>query len=209
MAKHCTTCGDPKPPSDFHKDRSKDDGLSRICKKCKRLSKHERQIVRSKYHLSITHKVCTNCNHEKPIEEFNVLKRAQDGRQSCCRDCQREQNRLRRLNKREELVQYSRQYYAADPTKHRAYRLKSRFGLTLGDYKALLKAQDSRCAICGSRDPKMSTTKNLHVDHCHTTGRVRGLLCNNCNRGLGYFGDNFASLEAAAAYLRSHQTKVA
>lgn len=71
------------------------------------------------------------------------------------------------------------------------------YGLTKDDYEILLKHQDGRCAICRS-PPK---GKRLAVDHCHTTGRVRGLLCEPCNHGLGKFADDPERCRAAAAYL--------
>jgi hypothetical protein len=77
--------------------------------------------------------------------------------------------------------------------------LKNHFGITLADYDAMLERQGGGCAICGCRRSKNG--KRLAVDHCHVTGDVRGLLCDNCNRGLGYFGDNSERLTKAAEYL--------
>ena len=67
-----------------------------------------------------------------------------------------------------------------DPVKKRAYNRKTRYGLTTEQYEQLLVDQDSRCAICGEASLK------LQVDHCHTNGKVRGLLCPKCNTALGY-----------------------
>lgn len=76
------------------------------------------------------------------------------------------------------------------------------YGMTLGDYKALLEAQGGKCAICGTTNPGKGT--RLHVDHDHTSGRVRGLLCNNCNRGIGLLQDSAEVLEHALEYLKKH-----
>lgn len=65
----------------------------------------------------------------------------------------------------------------------------------------MLLAQQGRCAICKSADPKTNKVKTWCVDHDHKTGRVRGLLCTMCNRGLGFFGDKQRLLERAAQYL--------
>jgi predicted nucleic acid-binding Zn ribbon protein len=73
------------------------------------------------------------------------------------------------------------------------------YGLTKAELGALL-AQHERCAICGGSD---WGRKGPQVDHCHKTGRVRGVLCGNCNQGLGRFADDPARLRAAAAYLET------
>ena len=74
--------------------------------------------------------------------------------------------------------------------------LKRTFGLTVEEYDAMLDAQHGVCAICG----KLPQKKRLAVDHNHTTGKVRGLLCPSCNRTLGYF-ENPTWTQAATAYL--------
>ncbi len=75
-----------------------------------------------------------------------------------------------------------------------------------GTYESLLESQDGRCAICG-RTEADSRGHRLHVDHCHATGRVRGLLCGDCNLGLGKFGDSPDLLAKAAVYLRPRKRK--
>jgi len=84
----------------------------------------------------------------------------------------------------------------------RSKEMERNFGITLKEYENMLEQQNGRCAICD----KPPTTIRLAIDHCHESGAVRGLLCANCNRGLGYFKDEISFLEAAIAYLqkRSH-----
>lgn len=82
----------------------------------------------------------------------------------------------------------------------RKSRLKTWYGLTEEDYSNLLAKQDGVCAIC-----KNESLMSLSVDHNHTTGKVRGLLCGMCNTGLGYFRDNAESLKNAALYLKGIQ----
>lgn len=77
---------------------------------------------------------------------------------------------------------------------HREQKLKRRYGLTQADYDTMLAEQGGVCWICG-------TGGKLHVDHDHDTGKVRGLLCPDCNVGLGYFKDSPVALRRAAAYL--------
>lgn len=72
-----------------------------------------------------------------------------------------------------------------------------RYGITITDYEALLHKQNGKCAICGQK----SKDHTLAVDHCHRTRRVRGLLCSQCNQGLGRFKDKPELLRRAIAYL--------
>lgn len=80
------------------------------------------------------------------------------------------------------------------------------YGLTVEQWQAMVDAQGNRCAICGSPPVPGSgpATKRLHVDHDHRTGKNRALLCNACNRALGYFRDDRDRLLAAARYLEEH-----
>ena len=86
-------------------------------------------------------------------------------------------------------------------------RLKHRYGITAAEYDAMYETQKGCCAICGKHAEAGSSPahwKNkLAVDHCHDTGKVRGLLCNDCNAGIGHLGNERVAL-AAAAYLRLH-----
>lgn len=89
----------------------------------------------------------------------------------------------------------------------RRFLLMRSFGLSVEDYDALLKSQNGTCAICGQ--PETITRKGkpmpLSVDHCHTGNHVRGLLCGNCNNGLGRFEDDPERLRRAAIYLEKWQ----
>lgn len=96
---------------------------------------------------------------------------------------------------------------AADPIKAReGYRkseLKRRYGMNPEDYDVMLIAQNFRCAICRTDTP--GGAGRFHVDHCHTTGAVRALLCHECNTGLGKFKDNPELLAQAITYLETHR----
>lgn len=93
-------------------------------------------------------------------------------------------------------------------TKHerRVNNLKQLYGIDDTDYDRMLVEQGGCCAICGSKDHKNSRTKYFAVDHCHSTGVVRGLLCNSCNKGIGLLQDNPEVLKAAAGYLERQKT---
>ncbi len=81
----------------------------------------------------------------------------------------------------------------------RGRHLRRQFGITLEQEATLLAAQDNRCAICGITRDEFGRT--FDVDHCHDTGRIRGLLCNSCNLGIGKLKDSPALLARAIAYL--------
>jgi len=85
--------------------------------------------------------------------------------------------------------------------KEREGHLRRKYGITIGDYDAMLAAQRGGCAICGAPEP---ATGSLHVDHDHATGAVRGLLCVRCNNALGQFNESDALFQAAADYLDLH-----
>lgn len=84
------------------------------------------------------------------------------------------------------------------------------FGLTKKDYKKIVEEQDNRCAICNqheTRKNRIGQTRNLSVDHCHKSGKIRQLLCSNCNAGLGHFKDNPEFILAAYKYILKHNTE--
>lgn len=82
----------------------------------------------------------------------------------------------------------------------------SKYGLSVDDYIELYELQSGKCAVCGKEKRsrlEIGTKRQdvLHVDHCHTTGQVRGLLCKECNHAIGLFKDDPQTLRAAASYL--------
>jgi hypothetical protein len=100
---------------------------------------------------------------------------------------------------------YARAYRAANPERFKVYYLKRNYGVSAEDYKDMLSSQGGVCAICAqpetARDPKAGAARAMAVDHCHTSGRVRALLCSSCNTGLGLFRDDPVRTMAATSYL--------
>lgn len=84
-------------------------------------------------------------------------------------------------------------------------RIRNRFGITLDQYNSMLEAQGYTCAICRKSDEVEG--RRLAIDHCHTTGKIRGLLCGKCNRGLGLFNDKEELLEEAIKYLSNNRAR--
>jgi len=104
------------------------------------------------------------------------------------------------------VAETHRNWYIRNREMMRSSRLKGAYGLTAIQFDQLLVEQKGVCAIC--RSPETSSRcKSLSVDHCHETRRVRGLLCNRCNRAIGLFRDSGDLLQAAAGYLWHHQRR--
>jgi len=125
-------------------------------------------------------KKCPSCGKRKAVSQFNKRTSSKDGLQSSCRQCN--------------SLQFKE--WSKDTDKKRKRWLKSKYGISTDDYHKMFKSQKEKCKICG-----IKTTEFLHVDHCHTTGKVRGLLCPMCNKGLGLFKDDKRSLRRAIKYL--------
>lgn len=112
--------------------------------------------------------------------------------------------RENRVNRREEHRVASAEWYRdnkATAKEQTRIRKLASYGLTPETYQELSESQDHVCAICGSPYGLESQKHPLYVDHCHETGKVRGLLCSHCNAGLGHFRDNPELLMEAARYL--------
>lgn len=112
-------------------------------------------------------------------------------------------NRDSVLARRKELPKIVRQYKPLPKEQRLRNYLKSAYGLTWEDYIKLLEDQDYGCAICKIAEAD-TPHKRLHVDHDHETKVVRGLLCHNCNVGVGHFRENPELLDKAIAYLEDH-----
>ena len=131
-------------------------------------------------------KTCSQCQEEKPLSEFNKATKGKYGRRPDCRLCQ---------NKAENA------YYSTEKGKEARFKqwLKTRYKLSLDEYNALVAKHDGNCAICNN--PPTAYFK-LYIDHDHTTGKVRGLLCSQCNSLLGMAKENIDTLQAAISYLK-------
>lgn len=132
-------------------------------------------------------KSCAACQLVKPVSEFTWTKRAhRDGRKDCyhpyCNPCR---------------VQKHKDWVAANPERHRQHQLRRRlknYGISVEQYDAWMAAG---CAICHT------TERRLVIDHCHQKGQARGVLCAECNAGLGMFNDNVERMIAAITYLEA------
>lgn len=102
-------------------------------------------------------------------------------------------------------------YTKPDKAKTKAYILKCRFGLSLEDYHSLYKKQSGSCAICNKALTLYAETRDLSsvacIDHNHSTGEVRGLLCNTCNTGIGMLKEDPIIMQSAIKYLQQKGVK--
>ena len=179
-------------------------------------------------------KICTKCKKRKKLKEFYKDKKTKDGYAYWCKKCCKEysQNNKEKLakhrktyyEKNKEIVkkralEWSREnkdlVYARkkakwedQPLERKEYQrrmmLKYKYELTIDDYEKLLKKQNNVCAICGCKD---KNRKNLSIDHCHKTNKIRGLLCCKCNSVLGLCRDNIKLLKSAIKYLKNSRRK--
>lgn len=155
----------------------------------------------------------------KPLEDFYRHGQSRDDRRPECKACTADrrkrwygENREREIERvkawqRQNADQYSARLRKwreknADLTKRsdREGHLRRKFGITQAHYERILKRQGGGCAICGDPPPPGTS---LHVDHDHRTGKVRGLLCVNCNNGLGQFKESAGRLAMAFEYLHA------
>jgi hypothetical protein len=122
---------------------------------------------------------CKNCNKE--FDCLLIKKRKGKGL-FCSKTCYSE---WRKKNKEDKKIQNKR------------HQLRYKYGLKEEDFNIMSEKQEHRCKICSKQ------VDTLYVDHCHETSKIRGLLCSNCNTGLGFFKDDISVLEKAIAYLKT------
>jgi hypothetical protein len=149
----------------------------------------------------------------KPLDQFSKDKHASDGKNNKCKACKavidkqwRQDNNYKgkydpnyQSQYREQNKEYYQQYREDNKKTYDAqkdYRLKRMYGITKADYDTLLTEQQNKCIICCD---EMILPQ---IDHCHTTGKVRGLLCMHYNTALGKFKDNIDLLQRAIDYLQ-------
>ena len=104
-----------------------------------------------------------------------------------------------REKNREAMRKAQREYHQRNPDRHRNNFLKRTFGITVDEYREMIAKRNGLCDICKSPEP--GGKGNFHLDHDHTTGEIRGILCAKCNLGIGSLQDSIEILEAAANYL--------
>ncbi len=150
-----------------------------------------------------TTKTCKRCGAVKPLDGFYLMASCPGGYRPTCRACcnvdQREKHTKPEVKAKR--LAATRTWTAANAERsrlsHENSRLKRAYGISLEDYTAMLLKQGGVCAICEGA----CTSGRLSVDHCHNTGRVRGLLCRTCNTAIGLLDDSPTLVAVALKYL--------
>lgn len=216
LTKICSICKQELTLKYFSKHTANKDGLCYHCKECEH---KRREQLRERRALHIPEdgplpknafKVCTCCKESKAIEDFGATKKNKSGRLAICKLCANKKhialiykNDPASIKHRQRQAEYRKLDPEVSRMSNRVSGLK-RTGavITLEGYKEKIKYNKGYCDICGEPNKK---DKAMALDHCHTTGKVRGWLCDSCNGGLGMFKDNITNMLNAILYLKEHK----
>lgn len=148
------------------------------------------ELGHTKTRVDPTGRVCTVCREYKAWSAYHKTRNAFNGHTATCKDCAKS---------------YKRQYRTSARNRENRF---SKYGLTPAGVLLMLEYQKYACLICRSKlllgSSRKGNPTSLNIDHDHKTGKVRGLLCQRCNRGLGQFLDDHKLLRQAAQYLESN-----
>ena len=172
---HCTICNKIKPIEMFSKNRTKKRGYSFWCKNCTCIKKEGRDLLGLEGY-----------SNYKSIEFSNNTK--------ICTNC----NEIKNIEDFKNKGKYKK--FSFCNICHKKKIKAKYYGISVELYERLILEQNNLCKIC--KKPN-SNGRDLSIDHCHITGKVRGLLCNNCNVALGLLKENILVLEEAIRYLKN------
>lgn len=195
--KDCEDCGTAL--GDVHHNKL-------YCDSCKEWRRsHAVRIASQKYRVAnppekapqLSERVCKNCR------QLVVLRK----NKSTCWDCKALRKELSSIVFRLRHPGYHKEWAARQGKDYtRDLNLRNSYGISRQDYDAMAASQGNCCKVCDSEPSWKANGGWLVVDHCHSSGKVRGLLCPSCNRGIGQFFDSPTFLRAAADYLEESNT---
>lgn len=150
-------------------------------------------------------KVCATCRKRKLRSKFHSVSKHKDGLDYNCKTCVSDYRKRTRHKYLARMKRYSAKYRLLGKrvAVKRRSDLKRSYGLTPEDVEQMKRSQGGRCAICQKRPRKSQPGSLLCVDHCHSTQKVRGLLCGLCNKMIGLASDSVDRLKSAIKYLNS------
>lgn len=146
-------------------------------------------------------KACTKCKQIKEFTEFFKANNTADGYYSMCKACKTAATLEHRKKNPPKYNDYMKKWRGKNPDKQHATDIKRLYKLPIEEYNKMLAAQNCQCKICGKHHDPSKKRGRLYVDHCHRTGKIRGLLCSACNCALGYLNDDTGLIEKAIAYI--------
>jgi len=133
------------------------------------------------------------------LDKFYSHKGRKDGLMNECKTCRNISHQKWVIKNRKHLNTKNKLWRKTNREKIKAQKRKAKFGISEIEFNTMLSNQNFSCAICGLHKDKFY--RNFNVDHCHKTGKIRGLLCNTCNQGLGLLKDDKDLLTKAISYL--------
>lgn len=151
------------------------------------------------YDIKTFTKVCNVCEERKSFDFFTKQSKAPDLKCNTCKDCLKSY----RISTKDRTSEYKKAYNLDKQDYIRYKRLYDKYGVTKEWYFEQLEKQEHKCAICRCEEPKGNGNVHFHVDHCHSTGKVRGLLCSSCNTALGNFKDSTELMRKAIEYINN------
>jgi Recombination endonuclease VII len=195
--KICKVCKTSKQLDAFYALKRNKDGYNNWCKECtKKMANKYSEQQKQKHAQTPPNqlpKLCPACNVVKPFKEFHKDHKNKTGLTSWCNVC--------RGIKTKEWIKNN-------PEKAKSSRrntnLKRLYRITLKDYEKMLQDQQGTCAICKTTDPG-GAGKKFVVDHCHSTDKVRALLCGKCNCAIGLLNEDPLLFDAAKQYLQNYK----
>lgn len=193
--KRCFKCCKEKELSEFGNNKKTRDGLRGKCRQCVNEQHAKLYQVKKKHYESGGYKIpdtkmCIHCKTVMAIDEFHINIDSKDRHDSVCRQCAK-----KKMGK----------WYIKNKGYTRNYGLRRRYGITSDEYNEILNLQNGVCKICKNKervvDKRTNTIKALAVDHNHTTGRIRGLICQKCNTTISRVNESVELLRTMAKYL--------
>ncbi len=148
-------------------------------------------------------KQCRKCKEHLPSDKFGKDRSKPDGLSHRCKSCWQAYWDSYYAKNGQTYRDRASKWRAENERQHSGMTLKRKYGITMDEYEQLLRAQGGVCAICGKPETRRNKQGvfRLHVDHDHSTGKIRSLLCSMCNSGLGYFRDDPEIMKRALLYL--------
>jgi hypothetical protein len=222
--KRCIECGELKDAkSSFWKHKNTKDGFFHRCAQCAAPRCGPNATIRNDDEDDV--KYCPKCEQTLPKLMFDANRSDCSGRQGYCKECMykdKENETERKCSVCKQVFPIS--YYHKCGSGHQSCckpcnirrgkesKFMNVYGMTLGQFDDLHEAQKGLCAICGKAETRTTNSKSkqiakLCVDHCHKLGKVRALLCFNCNSGIGLLMHNPTLLRKAAVYIEEHEVR--